>query len=195
MKYILNIILVLAILLLGYMLVNSIKEPIAFEAAKSMRKGRVEVKLKNIRRAQEVFRMITGNFAPTFDSLSVVLNNDSIPTIKLLEDPDDPTNQDKFQTLITYSSAKDSLAAMGISNIDSLRYVPFTDGMTFKINADTMTYQQTLVSVVEVGTQWKNFMGKFASRKYSRYDSRYDPDAMLKFGNMNKPNLSGNWER
>jgi len=177
------------------MLYNSIKEPIAFNAEKQLRKTAVVDKLQEIRKAQEVHRMITGGFANSFDSLAYVLKNDSIPTVKLLEDPDDPTNPDKFTKLTTYTAASDSIAGLGINNVDSLKYIPYTDGMTFDIAADTLTYQMTLVSVVEVGTKWKNFMGEYASPRYSKYDAGYEPEATIKFGDMNKPNLSGNWER
>ena len=195
MRQIINILLILAIALLAYMLYNAIKEPIAFGEAKAERKEAVVQKLQTIRRAQEVYRTITGGFANSFDSLAYVLNNGQIPTVKLLEDPEDPTNPDKFTKTVTYSSAKDSVRSFGITNADSLRYVPYSGGKEFKISADTLTYQQTLVSVTEVGTQWKNFMGIFADPKYSKYDAGYEPEAMIKFGDMNKPNLSGNWER
>jgi len=195
MKHILNIVLILAIILLGYMLYNSIKEPIAFGEAKNLRKNAVVDKLEDIRKSQEIYRLIKGQFAGSFDELSSVLNNDSIPTVKLVEDPDDPTNPDKFQKIVTYSAAKDSIRGLGIGSIDSLKYIPYTDGKSFDISADTLTYQQTLVSVVEVGTQWANFMGKYASPQYSKYDAGYEPQAKIKFGDMNKPNLSGNWER
>lgn len=195
MKTIINIVLLLVILLLGYMLYSSIKEPIAFNAEKQIRKTAVVDKLLEIRKAQEVHRMIKGDYASSFDSLAYVLKNDSIPTIKLVEDPSDPTNPDKFKKLTTYTLASDSIPGLGIKNVDSLKYIPFTDGMEFDISADTLTYQQTLVSVVEVGTQWKNFMGEFADPKYAKYDAGYEPEATIKFGDMNKPNLSGNWER
>ncbi|NNE27785.1 MAG: hypothetical protein HKN09_13145 [Saprospiraceae bacterium] len=58
-----------------------------------------------------------------------------------------------------------------------------------------MTYQSTLVSVVEVGTRWKEFMGEYGSIRYAKYDNSYDPNRMLKFGDMSAPNLTGNWER
>jgi len=195
MKTVINVVLLLLICLLGYMLYSSIKEPIAFGEAKSKRKTAVVDKLQTIRKAQEVHRWIKGDFASSFDSLEYVLKYDSIPTIKLVEDPNDPTNPEKFQKIVTYTSAKDSVASMGITQIDSLRYVPYTNGVTFDIQADTLTYQQTLVSVVEVGTKWANFMGKFADPKYAKYDSGYEPNSTIKFGDMNKPNLAGNWER
>lgn len=195
MKAIINVILVLVIALLAFMLYNAIKEPIAFAEAKAAKKEVVVQKLQTIRRAQEVYRTITGKFASSFDSLAYVLNTGQIPTIKLVEDPEDPTNPDKFTKTTTYTPAKDSIRSFGITNADSLRYVPFAGGIQFEISADTLTYQQTLVSVTEVGTQWKNFMGIFADPKYSKYDAGYEPNATIKFGDMNKPNLAGNWER
>lgn len=195
MKAIINIVLLLVIVLLAYMVVSAIKEPIAFNEVKSQRRDVVVNKLKKIRKAQEVHRMITGKFAGSFDSLAYVLNNDSIATNKLLEDPEDPGNPDKFTTITTYSPAIDSIKFFGITNADSLRYVPYSDGKVFSIDADTMTYQSTLVSVTEVFTRWDEFMGKYASVKYSKYDSGYDPKSKLKFGDMSKPNLGGNWER
>lgn len=194
MRYVVNIILVILIVLLAYMLYSSIKEPIAFGEAKDFRKAKVVSKLETIRDAQEIYRGITGEFASSFDQLSNTLKNDSIPFEKIIVDPDDPSNSEKFQRFVTFTPAIDSINALGI-NLDSLRYVPFSNGMTFDIAADTLEYQKTIVSVVEVGTKWKNFMGKFADPKYGKYDSRYDPNKTIKFGDMLKPNISGNWER
>jgi len=112
-----------------------------------------------------------------------------------MEDPDDPTNADKFTKLVTYTPARDSIAGLGLGNVDSLKYVPFSGGKLFNIDADTLTYQSTLVSVTEVFTRWEDFMGKYASPRYSKYDSGYEPKAKLKFGDMSKPNLGGNCER
>lgn len=194
MRIVVNIILVLLIALLAYMLYSSIKEPIAFGEAKDYRKGKVVNKLETIRRAQEIYRGITGEFASSFEDLANTLTNDSIPFEKIIGDPDDPTNADKFQRFVTYTPAIDSIRALGI-NLDSLRYIPFGGGKSFEIAADTIEYQKTTVSVVEVGTKWKNFMGKYADPKYGKYDSRYDPNKTIKFGDMFKPNISGNWER
>ena len=194
MRYVVNAVLLVAIVLLAYMLVNSIKEPIAFGEAKEYRKNKVVNKLETIRKAQEIYRYIKGEFAPSFEELASVLKTDSIPFEKIIGDPDDPTNADKFERFVTYSPAIDSIRALGIQ-LDSLKFIPFGNGKTFDIAADTIEYQKTMVSVVEVGTKWKNFMGKFADPKYGKYDSRYDPNKTIKFGDMLKPNISGNWER
>lgn len=194
MKYAINLLLILLIALLAYMLYSSIKEPIAFGTAKDIRRVKVVDKLEDIRTAQEIYRGIKGEFASSFADLNNVLKNDSISFEKVIGDPDDPTNQDKFQRFFTFKPAIDSIKAMGI-NLDSLPYIPFGSGKTFEITADTIEYQKTTVSVVEVGTKWKNFMGKYGDPKYAKYDASYDPNKKIKFGDMNKPNLSGNWER
>lgn len=194
MRYVINIFLTFLIILLAYMLYSSIKEPIAFGEAKEYRKSKVVNKLETIRKAQEIYRSITGEFASSFEQLKDTLTLDSIPFEKIIGDPDDPTNADKFQRFVTYTPAIDTIKALKI-NLDSLRYIPFSNGMSFDIAADTIEYQKTTVSVVEVGTKWKNFMGKYADPKYGKYDSRYDPNKTIKFGDMMKPNISGNWER
>ncbi len=194
MRTIFNILLVLIIGLLAYLLYANIKEPIAFQAEKQKRKEAVTSKLDIIRKCQEMCRDITGGFANSFDSLQYVLENDSFKFENIIVDPDDPSNTDLFQTIVTYSMAKDSIDKLGW-NLDSLRYIPFTDGQTFNIQADTLTYQKTLVSVVEVGTKWKNFMGDYGDTRFMKYDQSYDPNKTIKFGDMSKPNLGGNWER
>ena len=92
------------------------------------------------------------------------------------------------------AAAIDSINRMGI-NLDSLRFVPYGHGVVFDIQADTLTYQKTKVNVVQVGVRKKEFMGEWADERFAKYDNRYDPNAMLKFGDMSAPNTSGNWER
>ncbi len=195
MKNILSILMVLIAGLLIYALYENIKEPIAFQAEKSYRKGAVVKKLTDIRSAQEVYRLVTGKFASNFDTLNQVLRTDSIKIVTIFGDKDDRNSTEEFREVITYKSALDSLMSRTPMNLDSLRFVPFTDGEQFSITADTMTYQSTLVNIVEVGTRWKTFMGRYGTNEYSKYDNSYDPNRLIKFGDMNAPNLAGNWER
>jgi len=195
MKTLLSLILAALVAFLAYVLILNIKEPIVFKEAKDLRKEAVVTKLKNIRTAQEIYRAVTGKFAHDFDTLAQVIRTDSIRVVTIFGDKDDKKSTEEFREIITYRAALDSLRSKSNMNLDSLRYIPFTDGMAFEIDADTMTYQSTLVNVVEVGTRWKNFMGKYASPNYSKYDNSYDPNRMIKFGDMNAPNLAGNWER
>ena len=156
-------------------------------------------RLEKIRTAQEVYKMVTGAYAPRFDTLVQVLKTDSVKVVKVFGNADDVRSTEEFREEISYTNAMDTLRSILVKNkhtfpnLDSLQYVPYTQGERFSISADTLTYQSTLVNVVEVGTRWKTFMGKYASPSYSKYDNSYDPNRMIKFGDMNAPNLGGNW--
>lgn len=179
---------------LGYLLYKSIEEPIAFNKYKVERKDVVVEKLQTIRKVQEMYRDITGQFAPSFDTLEHVMKTRSFALVKVVGDPDDPNFTGTITYDTTFRPAIDSIQKLNI-DLASLRYVPFTDNkISFDIDADTIPYQSTTVPVVQVGTPWKNFMGAYADARFSQYDRRYEPSAAIKFGDMSKPNLSGNWE-
>ena len=194
MRLLINLILAAIVVGLVWVLIQSIREPIAFQAEKQKRERAVIDKLMQIRTAQEAFRDIKGGFAPDFDTLAYVLKNEDFAIIKVIGDPDDPNFTGEIEYDTSYSPAIDSIIGMGIV-VDSLKYVPYGRGATFMIDADTLTYQSTLVSVVEVGVRREDFMGAYADERFARYDQKYDPKKIIKFGNMNAPNLSGNWER
>lgn len=192
MRLIINILLILLCLGIGYLIYGNIKEPIVFQGELDKRQGAVSGQLEKIRSAQEIYKKITDRYADNFDSLKHVLKTANIETYKIIGDIDDQNSETEIETL--YTRASDSIRSMGIS-IDSLDYVPYGEsGAQFQIDADTMTYQNTLVNVVEVGIQKKKYMGKYGSKKYMKYNPFYNPDEMIKFGDMNSPNTSGNWK-
>ncbi|NJL74890.1 MAG: hypothetical protein HC892_07530 [Saprospiraceae bacterium] len=192
MRLIINLILLLITIGLLYVLIVSIREPIAFASEKTRREAAVKDRLIQIRKAQELYRGITDTYAPNFDTLEQVLRTGAFKIVKVTGDPDDPTGMAiSYDTIV--KPAIDSVQSLGLL-LDSLRYIPYTNKVEFDIAADTITYQQTLVSVVEVGAKRSVFMGRFADTKYIKYDNKYDPNAAIKFGDMNTPKLSGNWE-
>ncbi|HLU94823.1 MAG TPA: hypothetical protein VKZ54_11890 [Membranihabitans sp.] len=196
MRIVINLLLALAILALGYMTYASIKAPISFKNELDARERAVIQKLNKIRNAQQIYRDVTGGqYAHTWDTLKSVLQNDDLMFINIIGDPDDPNFDPKNLVRdTTYKPAIDTIRGMGI-NLDSLEYVPYGQGATFSIAADTVTYQSTLVNVVEVGVPYKEFMGEFADPAYAKYDKRYDPEKLIKFGDLTKPSTAGSWDR
>jgi hypothetical protein len=190
-RLIINTVLLLVIVALVYLFVTNITAPIEFNNEKSKRENAVVEQLKKVRNAQLIYKTIENKYASDFDSLKYVLKNGRIPIIQVTDDPSDPTGESYLYDTL-YFSAADSMATLGI-NIDSLDKVPYGRGASFEIQADTMTYQSTLVDVLQVGVKRKVFMGPYADPKYARYDKSYDPNSMIKFGNLNAPNTSGNW--
>jgi len=193
MKLVINLILAVLIGILAYVLYTSINEPILFQGEKSKRKSAVVKSLQNIRTAQELYRGVTGEFAATFDTLREVLNTGTFKLVNVQGDPDDPNNPEAVVYDTVFKPAIDSVRSLGVV-LDKMEFVPYSEGKTYDIAADTLTYQQTIVPVVEVGTFWKDFMGEFAATKYTKYDSNYDPNARMKFGSMEAPQLGGSWD-
>ena len=86
-------------------------------------------------------------------------------------------------------------AELGLCRLTLWPTCPTAVANGLKMQADTLTYQSTNVPVVEVGVRREVFMGPYKDPRFARYDADYNPNSVLKFGNMNAPNLSGNWER
>ncbi len=179
--------------LLGWLLYRSIEEPITFADEREVRQDAVEEQLKTIRSTQEMYRDITGVFASNFDTLKQVLRNENFMEVRILGDPDDPDFDPTTAYDTIYMPAIDSIQKLGI-DLDRLEYVPYTEDVVFDIAADTIDYQSTKVPVVQVGIPYKEFMGRFADSRFKRYDQRYDPNKPIKFGDLSKPSLAGNWE-
>ncbi|HHM20423.1 MAG TPA: hypothetical protein ENJ20_00240 [Bacteroidetes bacterium] len=190
-RTIFNVLLFILICVLGYVLFTTVREPIQFQTEKAAKETAIINKLIEIRKAQEVYRAITGRFAGSFQQLRDTLRHGKFTLVSVTGDPDDPNSEISYDT--SYVPAIDSVMALGI-DLDNLPYVPGTDGDTFDIKADTASYQMTTVDVVEVGIPYEKFMGKFADPKYKKYDKFYDPKKKIKFGSLNKPILTGSWE-
>ncbi len=193
MKYVINLLVVALIGFLAFLLYSGINEPIKFRAELAKREDVVKSRLTNIRKLQEIHREIRGVYAKNFDDLLYVINNDSIPTVKLEADPSDPSNADKYIKKVSYSLARNAEALKEI-DLTQLRFVPFTNrSKEFDMQADTISYQQIVVPAMECMTRYEVFMGEFADPAFRKYASTYDPKKKIGFGSMTSPNLEGNW--
>lgn len=194
MKLVFNLILIAIVGVLLYALYAGIKDPIEFKDVTEYREQIVIDRLKMIRTAQEAYREVTGgDFAHTFDTLKEVLTTGDYKIIRVTADPTDPENEELFRYDTIRRPAFDSITKQGV-RLDSIEYIPFGDGATFMIDADTTTFQKVLVNVVEVGANRKTYLGKYADKRYRKYDDTFDPNKTVKFGDMTKPTLAGNWE-
>ena len=195
MRLLINVLLFALAVVIGYLLILSIREPIEFKAEKDRRQTAVVDKLRLIRNMQEFYRDASqdGSFAGNWDTLSHILRTGNFRQIKVIGDPDDPNFTGEIIYDTTFIPIIDTIQSMGIA-LDSLKFVPFTGGKTFELVADTLTYQSTKVNVVQVSTQMSNFMGPYADPRFAKYDNSYNPNKIIKFGDLSKPSLAGNWE-
>lgn len=81
-KLILNIVLTIAIVGLGYVLYDQLFSPYYFENAKARNYRAVKDSMNEIIKAQNAYRSARGLYAGNWDSLEFVLKNDSIPLIR-----------------------------------------------------------------------------------------------------------------
>ena len=85
MRLIINLILLAIVAALIYVLVDSIREPIAFKNEKDKREAAVVDRLMDLRRGQEIYRTITGgSFASNWNDFKDVLTNGRIPYVKVI---------------------------------------------------------------------------------------------------------------
>ncbi len=194
MRLLLNLIIFIIICALGVYLYNSIQEPIAFKTQLDKRENAVVDKLIKVRDAQQWYYNVTGEYTDNWEELKDTLELGKIKVEKIIGDPDDPNFTGEIIREVSYIPVVDTIMSLGL-RLDSLKYVPYGNGAVFAAKADTLTYKQTFVNVVEVSTQYKDFMGKFADPVFSKYDNMYDPNKKLKFGDLSAPSLSGSWDR
>ncbi len=187
-RLVLSILLLAACVYMVYSLWLTIKEPIEFEAQRTIRDDDTVVKLKDIRLAQIAHRTRKGTYAASFDSLLYFLKNDSLEFVKQIGDPNDTTVV--AETVVTYKLVKDSLFKNDMQKINNLPNVPHgTPGAKFNIDAGVITKNDIEIPVFEVGvpypTLYEGLIPKYFQNKAEK---------SLSVGSMTEGTTSGNWE-
>ncbi len=204
------IIAVLLILIVGFTYVdyNSIAKPIAFNKEKAKRYAKVITRLKDIRTAQVAYKERYKNFTGNFDSLINFVKYDSLLLVRNMGsyNEDTLTEQKAIELGIILRKLPDTLTAeraveMGFVvrdtikvavldsifpknyPIDSLKYIPYTNKIEFKLGAGTIITGDTATGGVKVKV--------FEAVDVAPFDI-YDT---LKVGSLTEANNnSGNWE-
>lgn len=171
-----------------YYLYTIIQEPIIFEREKKIRRTAVIERLKDIRSAQIAYKDKYGKFAGNFDSLITALKNDSFPQVKIIGNPDDTTQVVSYDTtfipLYQHASFRENYP------LDSLRYIPFSGGEQFKLEAGEIVKNNIKLQVFEASAAEPIYLKDLVQE----YDKYIDDKAVLSVGSMTEGNLSGNWE-
>lgn len=165
MKTIVQIILAILVVVLGYLLFRSVLKPIEFKNEQEKRYDATISKLKDIRTAQEVHKSVKGYFTPYFDTLIHFVNNDSIPLENITRVKDyntDSLTKEKAIKLGYYEiktinvSIKDSLFKHVKYSLTELDKVPYTNGAAF--NMDTASVEAGNVKVPVFEASVKNYV-------------------------------------
>lgn len=193
-KSIIQIVLLVIIIVLVYMIFESIMKPVRFDKEKANREKAVIQRLKDIRKSQIAYKAVYRKYSNNFDTLVDFLKNGQFPVVfKKGNVPDSLTEQQAFNLgLITrdsiYISVLDSLFKnKGIAYIDSLPYIPFSEGERFRLDAAEIEKSMIKVQVFEVFASKEHFLKGLDKEFFIRANDR-------KVGSMTEPSTDGNWE-
>jgi hypothetical protein len=211
MRRVIQILFVFIILILGYLIVESIMEPIRFNQDVEVREQATIDKLINIREAQKAYKDIYKRYTGSFDTLIAFLDTGSFSVVRAIgtipEEWLEELGLDKAREralkegVIIREVSKvpvlDSLYGPGYP-VDSLRYVPYTDDVEFTMESGKILTSSNLeVQVVEVSVRYDDLLNGLDPQLVVNYkDERMKIVGFdgVKFGSLEEGTLTGNWE-
>ena len=202
MKIALKLILLVIIVGLGYMVVESIMEPVRFNKQKDKREIAVIQKLEDIRSAELAFKAINGKYMSDWDTLINFVKENEFPIIKEVPDPNDTTNTIVIRDTIGYMPIADSLYGRREAfNIDQLKYVPipneFFNNEMFDLNAGTIERGGMPVHVFECKVDYKTMLKGLDEQLIINLKKKVEEMnkySGLKIGSMEEASTVGNWK-
>jgi len=202
MKIVLKLVLLVAIIVLGYFVVESIMEPVRFNKEKDKRSEKVIQKLQDIRAAQIAYKAINDTYMSDWDTLINFIKDNKFPIVKEIPDPNDTTNTKVIRDTLGYRSIVDSLYGHRQHfNIDQLKYVPlpkkYFNNETFKLNAGAIERGGLPVDVFECSVTY-DVMLKGLNRQLvinlNKKVTEMNKFPGLKVGSMTEASTEGNWK-
>lgn len=197
----LQVVLLLVIVVLCYLIFDSIQQPVRFNNEVSRREGAVIQRLKDIRTAQLAFKSEHGFFANDFDTLINFIKYGDFTIIKQIGDEDalaDGLISEIIRDTVRIAIA-DSIFPPRFS-VDSLRYVPYAaPGTQFSIGASELeTNSGVWVQVFEASAENNVFLGGLDPQLLVNYNDTREKMAGfagLRVGSLTETtNNAGNWE-
>ncbi|MEX0987002.1 MAG: hypothetical protein WD052_05940 [Bacteroidales bacterium] len=211
MKKVIQPILIILIIVLGYLVVESIMRPIRFQRLVEVREQAVISKLKDIREAQKAYKDVYKRYTGSFDTLEMFLKNDSFTVTKAIgtipEDWLDELGLEqarekaiKEKVIVRETSRRQVLDSLfgETYRVDSMKYIPYTHGIEFEIESnEVITSSNLMVQVVEVKSYYDDILQGLNEQLIANYkDRRVTLTGFpgIKFGSLEEGTLSGNWE-
>jgi len=187
---IIQVILFIGIIVLGYYVWETIQTPVRFNKEKNRRAEVVIQNLKDIRTVQQLFRIYNDTFTPSFDTLIKFMKEGQIPVVNIVFDPTDTTLTKTINDTVAYVNVADSLFGKRKNfNIDEIRYIPFSGGVEFEMHAGRINKGGVLVPVF-VAIAKKEYYLKGLDKNMIKNPNVKD----LIVGSMTEPTTDGNWE-
>lgn len=201
LKLVLNIVLTVVILVLAYLVYNSVMHPVRFNRINETRRAAVINNLKDIREIQRYYKMETGIYAKDFPTLLNFAEVGEIPVISIIPDPTDTTNTRSIKDTIGFVSVRDSLFSRRENfKLADVAIVPYSENISFEMAIDSLDRGGVKVYVFEARTPNTTFLSKGMEdyqqdvinlnnklEQLNRYPG-------LKVGSLTEVSTDGNWE-
>lgn len=194
MKTAIQIVLALVIVVLGYLIYDSIMEPVRFNREASRREARIIERLKDIRTIQVAHRTRYGKFLGDLDSLVSFVKFDSVAILRAIGTvPDTLTEAEAVRLGIVqrdtfWMPAKDTLFVRRAYPLDSLPYIPYSGGQRFTLAASQIERGLVKLPVFEAGAMPEQYLKDLPFKIY------YTRTEGLKVGSLIQAAIDGNWE-
>jgi len=210
MKTVVQIVLVIAIIALGYLCIESINKPIRFQEQHALRKDANVEKLELTRDAQVAYKSVHNKYTGSFDSLINFILNDSLPLVKKEGSLTDSMRAEGMTEIKALAlgiisrdtiriSVKDSLFPENYP-IDSLRFIPHVEGgATYEMGAGiVVTGSGVKVQVFEAKVHNSIYLDGLESQEIINLTDKTEKLERypgLKVGSLEAANNNaGNWE-
>lgn len=224
-KKIVSVLLLFVIAGLVYACIKSIMEPINFNKQKAYRETVGIQRMKDVRTLQEAFKSVSGHFTASADSLVDFYKNGKIEVIMQIGSNDDSlavatteklkksrrgiTPEQMYElykkgehlvfSISSKVDVKDTLFnTRNDFNIDSLKYIPFSQGDTIQMESVIKEVSGVKVPLFEARMPYKSLLKGLDNQLRINLDA--DRKAMnryegLQVGSVSAPNNNaGNWE-
>ena len=207
-KLIIQIALVAVIIVLGFVLYESLMKPIRFENEFNRRKETVVQKLKEIRTLEEAYKSATGSYSGNIDSMVTYLRTAEVPLVRKIGNvPDTLTEAEALKRgIISRDTSyvnpivklrEENKLFISDEELKNLKYIPYSNGEVFEVETKFIERMGFDVSVVEVKAPYSAFLHDLdAQLLHNRiaeveHNKKY---AGWKFGSLEQPIIDGNFE-
>jgi hypothetical protein len=195
---IIKILLLVVIIVLAYLVYESVMRPVRFNKEVEKRSEAVIQNLKDIRSAQMAYKNIYNNYTGSFDTLLDFLKNGEIPVVKMVPDPEDTTFTKTITDTLGYIPVIDSLFGKRKEfDVNHFKYIPFADDQIFTMEAGIIEKGGVDVNVFEAKVHYKVFLeGLNRQMVVNLIAGREQIEKYpgLKVGSMEEASTDGNWE-
>ncbi len=212
MKTAIQVALAVAIIVLVYLLWESIQKPIRFNKEKDRIEHATIQRLKDIRIAQLAFRSEHGEFTGDFDSLITFLKTDSFSVVQAIGSVPDSMIEELGRKKAEQQALKEGLISRDTIRlsvmdslfsesypIDSLKFAPYTQGYQFELGAGKLqTASKVAIRVFEAKVPYDVLLSGLDRQliiNYKETREKITGYPGLRVGSLEEAtNNAGNWE-